>query len=62
MVTRELVNGCCKWEAEEKCFAERAERGMQSQRREEENMADEVDVGRTRPIEPTDGSCEMGMK
>ncbi len=54
MVTRELVNGYCKGKAEGRCPTERREQGMQSQRRQE-NMDDEVDVGRTRPLEPNDG-------
>lgn len=55
MVTRELVNGCCKGKAEGRCFAECGERGMQSQRRQEENTNEEMAIGRMKALEPTDG-------
>jgi hypothetical protein len=59
MVTRDLVNGCCKGKADGRCFAERGGGKMQRHRQEEKNMDDGAEVGRTRPLEPTDGRIAM---
>lgn len=55
MVTRELVNGCCKGKAEGKCVDESGGTNMQRQGQKKKRIDDGVEKGKTTPLEPTDG-------